>query len=267
MFKGSTKSYLVYAVVLAVLAAAAAAWYVASAEAAANPTVPVVVARTEIPGRAVLSEDMVTLRKLPRGAVHPEASTNMALFIGKTAKQRIAPGEQVLASKLFKDRVESGLTYVVPEGHRAVALSVNELIAAGGLVAPGDRVDILVSCLVAPQEKREQYTRTVYSLQNVQVLAVAQAIQGEEGASPVDALKSQNPQNLLNMPAQPSTRPMAKTMTLSLPPEDAQRLVMLENHPSCHLRLALRAAADNARLKIGVLDFDPAVSMDPVAKP
>src|SRR5687767_14535483 len=126
------RNYLVYAVILGILAAGGAGWYVSRAEVAAAPTESVVVARSVLPARAMLMEDLLTVKKMPKGAVHPEAASTMESFIGKTARTTIAPGEQILASKLFRDRAEGGASYVLPEGRRAVAMSVNELIAAGG---------------------------------------------------------------------------------------------------------------------------------------
>ncbi len=267
----SGRNLLLYALVLGLLAAGGATWYISAAEAAANPSEQVVVAKTRIPPRALLTEDMLQLKKLPKGAVHPEAATSMVPFLGKTTKQTIAPGEQVLASKLFKNREQSGLAFVLPEGRRAVAIQVNETIAAGGLIVPGDKVDVLGSCVITPTEKgadrRVEIARVFYSLVNVEVLAVAQQVEGEEAASPVQAVQSRNAESMMAMPRQPQPKPMAKTATLSLTPEEAQRVVVLEHHPDCDLRLALRAAGDTSSPRSAVAEFDPAISLAPVLAP
>jgi Flp pilus assembly protein CpaB len=273
------RNYLVYAVLLGLLAAGGAAWYVNKAEAAAAPTESVVVARTMIPARAVLLEDQLIVKKLPKGAVHPESSSTMENFIGKTTRSTIAPGEQVLSSKLFRDRSQTGASFVLPEGHRAVAIQVNELIAAGGLVAPGDKVDVIGSCVVsslAPEveargtsaaSQQSKLARVAYTLQSLEVLAVAQDLVGEEGISPQQALRAQDARTAAEAARQPQGQPTAKTVTLSLTPEESDKLILLENHPDCRLRLALRAAGDQTRAPSDVIDFDPMRSMAPILKP
>ncbi|MBI4212887.1 MAG: Flp pilus assembly protein CpaB [Chloroflexi bacterium] len=263
------RNYLVYAVILGGLAAGAAAWYVSKAEAAANPTESVVVARMAIPARTVLLEDWLVVKKVPKGAIHPEAASTMDAFVGKTTKQTIIPGEQILASKLFRVRSESGASFVLPEGHRALAISVNELIAAGGLILPGDKVDVLGSCVVdvRDQERTMNLARSVYSLQKIEVLAVAQDVMGEEAVGAHNALRAQDASNLLAMPRDPQSKPTAKTVTLALTPDESQKLVLLENHPDCQIRLALRGAGDDSKWAPVVIDFDPFVSMDAIVKP
>jgi pilus assembly protein CpaB len=275
------RNYLVYAVLLGILAAGGTAWYVNGAEAAAAPTESVVVARTIIPARAIVMEDLLTVKKLPKGAVLPDAASTMESFIGKTARSTIAPGEQILASKLFRNRAESGASFVLPEGRRAVAISVNELIAAGGLIVPGDRVDVIGSCVVASQpqydptyqnnginparqDQTSKLARVAYTLQGLEVLAVAQDVVGEDAFAPQQALRASDPRSTLDTARQPNGQPTAKTITMSLSPEESEKLILLENHPDCRLRLALRPAGDRTKAATGVIDFDPMASMDPI---
>jgi hypothetical protein len=53
---------------------------------------------------------------------------------------------------------------------------------------------------------------------------------------------------------------------LALTPEESEKLILLENHPSCSVRLALRAANDPSRAPAGVVDFNPMESMDAIVK-
>lgn len=279
----AARNYLIYAILLGGLAAAGAAWYVNNAEAAANPTESVVVARTSIPARVVLTEDFLTVKRVPKGAVHPDAATSMEPFIGRSTKQSVAVGEQILASKLFRDRKESGAAFVLPSGHRAVAMNVNELIAAGGLILPGDKVDVIGSCLVtqrptdtnapaasappnSPAPEVSQIARVVYSLQKLEVMAVAQDIVGEEALGAQNTLRAQDSRSALDITRQAEIKPGARTVTLALSPEESQKLILLENHPACRIRLALRGAGDSSMVGTGVLDFDPVASMETIVK-
>ncbi len=257
------------AIMLGLMAAGGTAWYITQAEAAANPTEAIVVAKMSIPARTVLTEDVLTVKKLPKGAVLPNTSGTMDDFLGKTTQQSMVAGEQILPTKLFRDRAETGLAFVLPEGHRAVAIQASELIAAGGLVVPGDAVDVIASCVVDQKigDQITQLARVVYSLQNLEVLAVAQDIEGQETPSAKDALRAQNPTTMLTVPTESTARPSAKSITLSLTPSESEKLLLLEEHPACLLRLALRAKNDKGSITSGVVDFNPAVSMDPIVKP
>ena len=150
-----------------------------------------------------------------------------------------------------------------------MAISVNELIAAGGLILPGDKVDVIGSCLVDTRinEREVEVTRVGYSLQNLEVLAVAQDVEGEEAVPPQDVLKAQNARNTLSVTRQPEGKPAAKSITLALTPDESEKLILLENHPACSLRLALRAAGDDGKVNSKVVDFNPATSMDAIVKP
>lgn len=275
--KRSGKNLLLYAIVLGLMAAGAAGWYITTAEAAANPTEPVVVAKTRIPARAVITEDLLVLKKMPRGAVHPESSSSMAPFIGKTAKQSMAPSEQILTSKLFKSREQSGLAYVLPEGRRAIAVNINERSAAGGLIVPGDHVDVIGSCTVTPeagspsqgsgQTSRSEVVRSVYAMQNLEVLAVAQEIEGEEPVSLTQSAQARSTEGAMSMTRAPQAKPIAKTLTMALTPDESQKLILLESHPSCSLRLALRSAGDNAKVSTATAEFNPATGLTPIVVP
>jgi Flp pilus assembly protein CpaB len=64
----------------------------------------------------------------------------------------------------------------------------------------------------------------------------------------------------------PQGQPTARTMTFSLTPEESEKLLLIENHPDCHLRLALRAAGDSTKAPSAAIDFNPALSLDAVTK-
>src|SRR5204863_13801 len=140
MVKKGGRNLLLYAIVLGLMAAGGAAWYISTAEAAANPTESVVVAKRTIPARTVLTEDLLVMQK-----VQPK-----------------------------------------------------------------------------------------------------------------------NADGMLSTSARPQAKPIANTITLALTPEESQKLVLLENHASCNLRLALRAAGDQAKVSDAVVEFNPTASMAPI---
>ena len=86
-------------------------------------------------------------------------------------------------------------------------------------VLPGDKVDVIGSCIVPvkgpsqtpnggasngmTQTRDSQVTRVVYSLQKLEVLAVAQAVVGEEAVGAQNTLRAQDPNGLLNVTRDP----------------------------------------------------------------
>jgi pilus assembly protein CpaB len=247
--------------------------YMNRVEAAVDPRVAVVAAKVDIPARAALNEDMVTLKRIPEGAVHTEAIGSLSPVMGKTTKQAIRAGEQVLASKLFRERYESGLAFVVPPGRRAMAIDVDQTSGVGGLVVAGDRIDVLGVCTVTLEreaaEKRTagvEVSKTIFALQDVEVLAVAQKVAGDDAAI-TDQVRSRS--SLASTPVRAQTQPSAKTLTLSLQPNQAEWLLLIESNSACNTRLALRSYEEQGQIDLLTteMEFDPAKPLiDPLRK-
>lgn len=238
------------------------AWrYVDQVSQTARPveTAPVVVAAGPIAARSVIGPEHVKVQQVPVEGRHPNALRSANDAIGKVVRTELTPGEPILSTKLFLQREESGLAFLVPAGRRAVSVAFTEVIGSGGLIQPGDRVDILGVFEVkapppgfgAPPEvvnANQQSTHVATMvLQNVEVLAVAQRLEGDDNRDlPKKAAQdsgllgrggSANPPR-----TQAQAQPLAKTATLAVTPDDALRLVLAEERGK--IRLALRQAAD-----------------------
>ncbi|HEY4252517.1 MAG TPA: Flp pilus assembly protein CpaB, partial [Roseomonas sp.] len=104
----------------------------------------VVVARADIPRGAVVEPQMLaTLRveRVPDGGI----ATDAAAVVGRVALERIAAGQMVPAGQLSQSPAAAGLAVLVPAGMRAMTLRVAEDTGIGGLVRPGDIVDLLIA--------------------------------------------------------------------------------------------------------------------------
>jgi pilus assembly protein CpaB len=131
--------------------------------------VPVLVAATEIPAGVLLSEDMLVTREIPESYIearHIRASdANKAIGIRTTMGLR--SNESVLwtdlASSSEEHRVLSGL---IKKGMRAITVRIASGATLGGLLRPGDRIDLLL------RAERETESVVMPLLQNVLVLAV-----------------------------------------------------------------------------------------------
>jgi pilus assembly protein CpaB len=235
---GGTKKALGVAMVLG-LAAALLSWqYVQRQGQAARQAqlVPVIVAAADIPVRTQVQPPMLAVKQVPADARHPKAFTSLEQVNGKVTNLPISTGEQVLSTKFFERKEDSGLAFRVPPGKRALSVNVQEVVTVSGLVLPGDFVDVIV---LFPGTGAEQDMASVV-LQDVEVLAIAQSLHG-----PATEPQRSGPLPGQSEPAKPAAQPnpAARTATLAVTPEQAQRLVLAETKGS--IRLALRAVEDH----------------------
>ncbi len=131
--------------------------------------IPVLVAAKDIPVGVLLSEDMLVTRDIPESYVEDRhiraADASKALGIRTT--MGLHPNESVmwtdLASSSEERRVLSGL---IKKGMRAVTVRISSGATLGGLLRPGDRIDVLL------RADRDNDSIVMPLLQNVLVLAV-----------------------------------------------------------------------------------------------
>lgn len=114
------------------------------------------------------------------------------------------------------------MTYVVPPGHRAVTVAVNEVAGVAGFITPGNKVDVVLTTPL-PGNPNETISKIV--LQNVPVLATGQIAQEQKDGKPI----------------------VVPTVTLDLTPEDAENLVLAANKGP--LQLLLRNYSDTAEVE------------------
>lgn len=208
---------------------------------------PVVVAKTDIPARAKITQAMVEVKLVGADALSDLSYTDLTQVVGQVTRFPIAANEQVLSSKvvpLVGTSLSSSrsLSYVVPAGKRALAVNFSEVQGAGGLVLPGDYVDILVVYDVTFAQNKADAFLIQTLLQNIEVLAISQTV--------VDVVPEATPsgsgQRVRNSEAKAD--PAAKSVTLAVTPEQAQRLYLAEQNGL--LRLSVRPYGDGQELPI-----------------
>lgn len=202
---------------------------------------PVLVAKVDIPARAKITADMVEVRLVEADARSVLAYGKVSDVSGKVTRFPIAANEQVLSSKVVdlsggSSATARSLSYIIPEGKRGFAINASEIRDVGGLLLPGDYVDVMVRYDVEFGGKTENAYLAHILLQNVEVLAVSQTI--------VDLVPDQEPaengQRERISEAKPD--PGAGTVTLALTPEDAQLIYLAEANGE--IRFALRPYGD-----------------------
>lgn len=185
--KGNKLS-LALGLILGLLAAVLVAVYLSSAGSdggtsttSAGPTVPVVVAAKDIGSGTRITSDMVTVRDVSQDSVLTGAFDKPESVVDQITTVPIVSGEQVISAKVVgtgADLSEFGdnppLALIVSQGMRGVSVEVNSIVGAGGLVRPGDYVDVVLTVRVKAGEGNDQIAATV--LQNLKVLAVGQTV-------------------------------------------------------------------------------------------
>ena len=241
----------------------------ANKPAPAQVTVPVVIAKQDIPAHSLLNPSLVEVSQVPPGLKLPDAVTKVDDVSGKTTQYPIARGEQILPMKFAAPVVSHGLADVIPAGKLAVSFEINEFTAAGGMLIPGDHIDVLVT--LSAKAAGKDLTEII--LQNIDVLAVAQTYVGENISNPSAPAAIQTaahaipgaaagastppaspaapgaaPAPASSSPQSPAIQPGAKTVTLALTPEQAERMILAEQQG--RLAYALRSTNDTTTVDI-----------------
>jgi Flp pilus assembly protein CpaB/SH3-like domain-containing protein len=352
---GSNRKTVVLALLLASAAAVVAFMFLNSrdgsnaANVAAAPTAPpttaVLIAKANIPINSLLTADLLEVKQVTIDQKQARALASPEQAVGKLAAVALLQGQQLLDTSVAAEPSSGdSLAYKVPVGMRAISLVFDEVTGTGGLVQPGDHVDVIGYFQVALQapardgssgspepafvvgseggklladpkkdanvlanldpdtpvtvigaegryfhvkvgdqtgwidansiavndaagnstESSLKYQEiavsnvTTYIVQNVEVLAVSQAISPDEpgvqqqGGSSTSTQSGSNATNGAgNGTGEPVARPTAKSVTLAVTPEQAQRLLLAAQTSSdksqdrnAGIRLVVRAPGD-----------------------
>lgn len=226
---------------------------------AASSTLPAVVASANIGAGTEITADMVTVAQVPEDLLVSGAKDNTELVVGEVSRVAIAEGEQITSAKLGLPVPEKGASGIVPAGLRAVAVEVDEVTAVGGLLLPGDHVDIIATVRIdgAPGLTEDQYLlRTQTVLQNVEVLSVAQEALDPSAQDSADA-ESDPSYASGELPDDVEEQPDAGSITLALTPEQAQLIISQQEH-AVEVAAILRAFGDQTVSEI--LPFDVVIN-------
>jgi len=177
-------------------------------------TVPIYVALQNINLGDPLDEGMVSLQEWPKGKVPLGAITKWEEIDERRPRTVIFEGEPLLDGKFLPKGQTHDPIAGIPTGMRLKTISVDAQKSVAGLLSPGDRVDLQ---LYVKKNERESITDsfTKIIMQNVRVYAVDQAIQrSADGAE---------------------SRTVAKTVSLIVTPQQANRITTAENLGSISL--------------------------------
>lgn len=182
---GKTQRILGGVLILLALALAAYAWVLSERMTAEQRESearlqPVVVATMRIVAGTAILPEMVQLTGLPSRP--PGSYGDTKAVLGKLTASDIAAGEPLL-----QERIEGNARAMqqrLEEGERAVAIRVDDVVAVGNRLSPGDRVDVFVTLRRNSEEIPDTQSRLL--LEKLRVLAFGSkdaAVTKEGGAS------------------------------------------------------------------------------------
>jgi pilus assembly protein CpaB len=196
--------------------------YMESASSAAPQieTAKILVTMTDLGIGDKLDAQTVKLEEWPKDRIPDGAVLELAEIEGKSPRMRMYAGEPILVAKLTGNNQSSAVD-TIPKGYRAVPVKVSAE-TAGGLIQPGDRVDVLVM-LRKSAEIPETGTRTI--LRDVNVFSVDGAT--ERSIDETGQARNVNTVLLLVKPGQAASVTLASELgrlflTLRRPDDDTE---------------------------------------------
>jgi len=234
---------LILAALSAVLVIAALSGSKDSGGSSSGTDVPVVVSQAAIPAGTVITASMLEIVDVSENAVSDQALSSIDAVVGRTARYPIAANQQILVKDVVtgtESISNTVLRNILEGGARGMAISTDAVIGAGGLVLPGDHVDVLW----IPDSPQEDLQGAQLLAENVEVVAVQQVIVDVAPAAP--GLEAQpTPSANGRVPGTDAAQiPDAVTVTLMVSPEEASRIFCGDSGGS--IRLAVRAFGDTS---------------------
>lgn len=208
--------------------------------------IPVVVARTNINAGQTITAELLEVQQIPETVVGALAFSEIDAVTGEVARYPIVAGEQVLVSKIVGSSIsvsDTTISNFIESGKRAMAIRTDPILSAGGLVLPGDYVDVFW----VPENSPKDVPGAQIIAEDVEVISVDQTIvdipptapgfleDGEEALIGHDA-------RVRGSEEQPI--PAAVTVTLMLSPDEVQRVFCAEQ--TGVIRFAVRGFGDHS---------------------
>jgi pilus assembly protein CpaB len=188
--------------------------------------VSVVVAKMDIPAGVGITENMLSEQSVSKDRLQPRAATDVDRVVGKVTIAPISKGEQILLNKVTLSGREVSLSSKVPRGKRAITIPVDNISSVGGMIKPGDHVDVMGMVPIpamTPEGKQATQMTTMPLFQDVLVLAVGQEFTVIPGSDKKE-------------------RALSPVITLALSPQEANLVAFAQEQGK--IRLILRSPED-----------------------
>ncbi|MBI2191792.1 MAG: Flp pilus assembly protein CpaB [Planctomycetes bacterium] len=183
-----SKVALLIAIVLGVLAALAVRQYVTQKEVAiyeGKKPVEIIVARREIHEGEALTGPSIEAKQFPKDYLPPDSISwsDHSMTIGRKVSRLVKRGDPIQWADLIEkeEEKETGMQSRLAIEERAITLSVTRTSGVGGMIRPGDRIDLYATFRKQGPQRAEGASLETYPiLRNVQVLATDQNLSAKD---------------------------------------------------------------------------------------
>lgn len=212
-------------------------------ESSAHRMVNVVVPKRDLPRGAPIQNDRAVWAVRPVPAEYASANAvdpqHFGQLVGGKLSAPLHAGEPLLT--VYVETSAAMFSSTLEDGHRALTTEVDEVNSISGMLRPSDHIDLMVTAHGSGNGNQAETTFALLS--NVAVLATGQVThKGDDG----------NAQRTYT------------TITLSVSPEDAERIVVAKN--SGRLTAVLRNPDDTQPSGIRAMSIDDVIPKKPQSK-
>lgn len=216
-------------------------------------TVSVVVAATDIPPFMEITDEMLTLKEYPLDVVPETAARSYEDVVGLQTDGTVVKDAMLFTGAVgTPEEIGTNLSYLIPEGMRAMTVIIDYETGVGGYLTEGDRVDLLLYTDTSDypdmvtshngEERTVSGSTVCILLENIEILKL-----GEKGYNP-------------------ETEGMYSTVTLALTPDQTLDLMNARSRPDGKIGIALRGREDEEILNLSVLSFTESMERFPAEK-
>jgi pilus assembly protein CpaB len=143
--------------------------------------VPVAVASLDLPWGTKITDEMIKMTRFLEESVPAGCFGNSDNLQGRVIISSIKKGDPIVAHRLAPEDIKTGgVSAVLKEGKRALAVKGDKVIGISGFINPGNHVDVLVTM----RDPKNKIDRTKMILQDIPVLATGTQIQQNEKGEP-----------------------------------------------------------------------------------
>jgi pilus assembly protein CpaB len=143
-------------------------------------TKELVVATRELPMGAKITPEDVRLIDFPQQNYPNGGFDSIDNVLDRSVVQPILANEPIVTGRVTEPGAGVGLAPKIPEGMRAVAVSVNQVSGVSGFILPGSKVDVLLTGTPVNEEGRA--TTTV--LEDLEVISTAHKVEPDANGRP-----------------------------------------------------------------------------------
>lgn len=190
------------------------------------PPVEVIAASRDLLVGTLLTANDITYVPLEADAVFSSHmrrdQTEPSAVIGSVVRTALLAGMPLTSAALIRPGQEGFLAAALMPDHRAVTIVVNQETSHAGLIAPGDRVDVIFTMQVTSDgaSQLNSFSRTI--LENLRVVAVGRRVESAVSEPESEENGGRNGDD---------------TVTLEVLPPEADRLVLATTRGSISLAL------------------------------